>query len=251
MGLTGRTDSVSRSGPPSSVVVHSRSRGFYVGVPPAWRWRGCVHRPGSPGAVGVGGPLLVDVCVAGQGVETSGRAALTVPGRSGGQRRSRTVQSRAVLHLRELGVAHRRHRSAGTPCGWNPAGTVVWWLACVTQHHVLQVHPCCGRCPRVLPGYGCDSPSCRWAPPYPSVDTVGCLHHPVAVSPTSHPLRPAAHPHRPSAAPSGTTVDRSCPHCCLHAPYPSATRVLGTSSAAAPGPLLSGAFVVLMLSPDP
>lgn len=89
--------------------------------------------------------------------------------------------------------------------GWDPAGTVARWLACVTQHHVLQVRPCCGRCPCVLV-YGCDIPLCGWTPPFLHLSMGSrlastfwrwCLPLPLAPAPSSCP------PHCSPAAPQG------------------------------------------------
>lgn len=117
---------------------------------------------GSPDAVATGGPLLVDVWCGGRGLETSGSAALTVPGRRRGRRRSRTIQSCGVLHSQELG-SPAATRLPGPP--WvgscRNCGSVAG-LRHSASHP--QVRPCCGRCPCVLV-YGCDVPLCRWTPP--------------------------------------------------------------------------------------
>lgn len=153
------------------------------------------------------------VCgVAGRGLEASGSASLTAPGRWG-QCGPETIQSRAVLHVQELGVTHCCHSSAGTPRGQSPAGAFLRWPACVTPRHVLQVCPRCYRFPCVLRvNYGCDSPIV-WADPLSICGGSACLRLPVAGSPTSSRTR-CVQPLTPNAPlpPPWTMVDWSCPH---------------------------------------
>lgn len=124
-------------------------------------------------------------------------------------------------------VASSIHRSWGHPpprvCrdlrGWDPAGTVARWLACVTQHHI----------PRSVPAVAGVRVSwfmavtfrCADGPPLPpSVDGRSAgLHLLAVVSPTSSRTRSVQLP--PSllpCCPPGTPVGWSCPYFCLHAP---------------------------------